>query len=177
MDETFKVPREINQPPESIFIALGWDEFPPDQKRKHYRQFHPKELEKVKMIMPKESPFSSFDIVRGQSRGASKSWWPFGMEPRYDESGEISTETVVGKFKGIVTVQSEKAQKDYQDGKSKALKDLQRALNEVSKKILSKPFWLNISSLETSEGRVKLQKTLENLNLTKLNIPQHIAKL
>ena len=99
------------------------------------------------------------------------------MEPRYDESGEITTETVVGKFKGIVTVQSEKAQKDYQEGKNKALKDLQAALNEVSKKISSKPFWLNISTLETSEGRQKLIKTLENLNLMKLNSPHHIAKL
>jgi hypothetical protein len=35
------------------------------------------------------------------------------MEPKYDESGEITTEIVVGKFKGIVTVQSEKAQKEY----------------------------------------------------------------
>ncbi len=44
-DETLKGYREINQPPESMFIGIGWDEFPPDQKRKHYRRFYPKELE------------------------------------------------------------------------------------------------------------------------------------
>lgn len=89
-----------------MFIGIGWDEFPPEQKRKHYRRFYPKELEKVKMIMAKETPFSSFDIMRGQSRGASKTWWPFGMKPKQDEAGQITTEMVVGKFKGIVTVQS-----------------------------------------------------------------------
>jgi hypothetical protein len=29
-DETLKTYREVNQPPESMFIGIGWDEFPPD---------------------------------------------------------------------------------------------------------------------------------------------------
>jgi hypothetical protein len=37
--------------------------------RKHYRRYYGQELEKVKEIMPKESPFNSYDIVRGRSRG------------------------------------------------------------------------------------------------------------
>ena len=64
-DDTLKGYREINKPPESMFIGIGWDEFPPDQKRKHYRRYYPKELEKVKMIMPRETPFSSYDVIRG----------------------------------------------------------------------------------------------------------------
>jgi hypothetical protein len=44
--------------------------------------------------------------MKGQSRGASKGWWPFGGH-REDESGAVSTEQVVGKFKGIVTVESD----------------------------------------------------------------------
>jgi hypothetical protein len=27
--------------------------------------------------MPRPSPFTSFDIMRGQSRGAKANWWPF----------------------------------------------------------------------------------------------------
>jgi hypothetical protein len=103
-DTTLKGYREINKPPESMFMGIGWDEFPPEQKRKHYRRYYPKELEKVKMIMPKETPFASFDIMRGQSRGASKNWWSFGMKQKQDDAGQITTEMVVGKFKGIVTV-------------------------------------------------------------------------
>ena len=64
-DDTLKGYREINKPPESMFIGIGWDEFPPDQKRKHYRRYYRKELEKVKMIMPRETPFSSYDVIRG----------------------------------------------------------------------------------------------------------------
>jgi len=29
-DDTLKGYREINKPPESMFIGIGWDEFPPD---------------------------------------------------------------------------------------------------------------------------------------------------
>ena len=74
-DATLKGYREVKQPPQSIYMGLGWDENPPDQKRKHYRKFYPKELESVKIIMPKKSPFASYDIFRGQTRGASQNWW------------------------------------------------------------------------------------------------------
>ena len=39
-DETLKVEREVNIPPSSMYIGLGWDEFPPKQQRKHYRHFY-----------------------------------------------------------------------------------------------------------------------------------------
>jgi hypothetical protein len=96
--------REVRVPPGTAYIGLGWDESPPEQKRKHYRRYYAQELETVKEIMPVESPFASFGIMRGQSRGASKQWWNFGGAQRQDDSGEPTTETCVGKFKGIVTV-------------------------------------------------------------------------
>jgi hypothetical protein len=55
--------------------------------------------------MPKESPFNSYDIIRGRTRGNSNPWWVF-KKAKQDEAGEISNETVVGKFKGVITVQS-----------------------------------------------------------------------
>jgi hypothetical protein len=105
-DEKLNLFREINVPPDSMFMGLGWDENP-EQKKRHYRRYFPNELETVKEVMPVESPFSSYNIMRGQSRGASKSWWPFGAQQKQDESGEVTDESVVGKFKGVVTVQSE----------------------------------------------------------------------
>jgi len=74
--------------------------------RKHYRRYYGQELEKVKEIMPKESPFNSFDIVRGRSRGFQNPLWRLTKKMKQDHSGEISTETVVGKFKGLIQVQS-----------------------------------------------------------------------
>jgi hypothetical protein len=134
--------REINLPPSSLFINLGWDEFPTSQgnqdleefvsvrgnalikkkdmitynlrkdttnsldTRKHYRRFYGQELEKVNEIMPKESPFNSYDIVRGRSRGFQNPLWRLTKKMKQDHSGEVSTETVVGKFKGLIQVQS-----------------------------------------------------------------------
>lgn len=103
MDKRLKVYREVKMPPISAYIGLGWDENPPEQKRKHYRRYYTQELETVKEIMPVESPFASFSIMRGQSRGATKQWWKIGGQ-KEDDAGEVTTETVVGKFKGIVTV-------------------------------------------------------------------------
>lgn len=57
-------------------MGLGWDELP-DSGVKHYRRFYPDELENVREIMPYTTPFHTYDIKKGQSRGASRRWWPF----------------------------------------------------------------------------------------------------
>ena len=44
MDQRLKVMREVNPPSDKIFIGLGYDD-DETTKRKHYRQFHPDELE------------------------------------------------------------------------------------------------------------------------------------
>ena len=77
MDKRLQVMREVNPPPETLFLGLGWDETHESQTR-HYRRFYPHELETVTEIMPVPTPFETFELKRGQSRGASKGWWPFG---------------------------------------------------------------------------------------------------
>jgi hypothetical protein len=53
--------------------------------------------------MPVATPFDQYDIKKGQSRGASKGL--FGLfSKKEDESGAVTTEQVVGRFKGIITV-------------------------------------------------------------------------
>lgn len=79
-DHKLNIDREINVPPESIYIGLGWDA-DANSKRKHYRMYYNTELEKVKEIFmdlednPDEnaiaSPFHRFDLRRGQKRGLS----------------------------------------------------------------------------------------------------------
>ena len=71
-DPRLKVDREsYPAPPESLFIGLGWDE-DSSTKRKHYRQYYNDELENIKEVFPEKSPFTSFDIIRGQQRGIAK---------------------------------------------------------------------------------------------------------
>ena len=71
--------------------------------------------------MPKPTPFETYNLMRGQSRGASKGFWPFGKAQKTDESGQVSTEQVVGKFKGIVTVQTEGDKAEYAKRKADLL--------------------------------------------------------
>ena len=68
-DERLKINREIDPPPPSLFIGLGFNASPEDKKR-HYRRYYPDELENVKEVIP-EKPFHECTVIRGQQRGAS----------------------------------------------------------------------------------------------------------
>ena len=50
-DERLKINREVDPPPPSLFIGLGFNATPEDKKR-HYRRYYPDELENVKEVMP-----------------------------------------------------------------------------------------------------------------------------
>jgi len=69
--------------------------------KKHYRTFFDDELENNEAIFTR-MPFFSYDVMRGQSRGAKKSSW-FGSDPT-DESGQVSTLTKCGYFKGSIDI-------------------------------------------------------------------------
>lgn len=101
------------------------------------------------MTLP--SPFDQYNLKRGQSRGA-KGWFSFGAG-KTDDSGAASTEQIVGKFKGIVTVQSEKDRLDYLERKTQLIHDLKVKLNTLSLKKTGKPVELKIEKLDTLEGR------------------------
>ena len=110
--------REVDKPPAGLFVELGWDEDVQDDgyqkvdgsnhfihsgERKHYRSIYPDELENNKDIFPTPSPFDTFEIKRGQTRGLSKGLFAFSHKKK-DESGQDSNEKVAGIFKGIVHV-------------------------------------------------------------------------
>jgi hypothetical protein len=148
--------REVNPPPETLFLGLGWDETHESQTR-HYRRFYPHELETVTEIMPVPTPFETFELKRGQSRGASKGWWPFGAQAKTDASGEVSTEQVVGKFKGTITVQTEEDRKDYANRKADLIHELKVKLNSLSLRKTGKPLELKLEKMDTMEGRQKFE--------------------
>ena len=72
-------------------MPIGFDE-DKDTKRKHYRQYFNDELELVKEIFPTTSPFNTYDLKRGQTRGL-KSGGLFSIfkKQKKDDSGQVST--------------------------------------------------------------------------------------
>ena len=87
-DTTLEIDRECDKPPAALFIGLGWDE-DRTTKRRHYRRFYPKELERVKDVLPQETPFNQYDLKRGQARGAKKGL--FASKAKTDASGCVDT--------------------------------------------------------------------------------------
>lgn len=55
-DDVLECDREVDKPPETLYIALGWDE-DKTTERKHYRRFFNDELENVKSVLAISSPF------------------------------------------------------------------------------------------------------------------------
>lgn len=55
-DIELDIDREIEAPPDSLFLGLGWDE-DATTKKKHYRRYYPDELENVTSVLPHPSPF------------------------------------------------------------------------------------------------------------------------
>jgi len=67
-DARLKIKKEVNPPPDVLYMGLGWDENGEDEtlKKKHYRQFYNDELENNKEYFPNgPSPFNSYELKRG----------------------------------------------------------------------------------------------------------------
>ena len=134
-DPRLKVDREsYPEPPKELYIGLGWDE-DKETKRKHYRQYYPDELENIKEIFPKASPFTSYDIIRGQSRGLPKGglFSFLSAKKKLDESGQESTLKSVGKFKGIIEIESKGAKEHFTVSKKKMIDELIQNVKTISK--------------------------------------------
>ena len=89
--------------------------------KKHYRSFYNDELENDKELF-KRMPFYAYDIWRGQSRGAKKSSW-FGSSD-VDESGQASTLTKAGYFKGSIDITN-------LEDHNRFLKEQEDAINKI----------------------------------------------
>ena len=66
-DNRLKMMREVNKPPPSLYMEIGYNATPPmnpEVDKKHYRKFYDDELENCKDIF-EESPFYTVDVVRG----------------------------------------------------------------------------------------------------------------
>lgn len=177
LDERLKVDREFEHPPGAIYMGLGWDE-DRNTKRKHYRQYYQDELENVPEIFPQKSPFNTLELKKGQSRGVSKGFFSsLFKKTKKDESGQDSTEKIVGYFKGIVEVESRQDRYDYNEKKAKLVETLIKKINEVSKKKTGQELTIDVDLIEDPQERVKLKLKMRSLNISHLNITDHLVNL
>ena len=63
-DSLLNVFRENSGPADTMYMGIGFDEDPEDDK-KHYRRYYPDELENIIEVLPQSSPFEEFNIKRG----------------------------------------------------------------------------------------------------------------
>lgn len=120
----------------------------------------------MKELIPKPTPFNSYEIVRGQTRGAKvNAWKRVTGNFATDQSGNVSTEKRVGKFKAVIEVESRKARKEYLAEKNKLLGELVEGLKALARNRDIKDFNLDLHLLETQEGRFELKNRLEPLGV------------
>ena len=176
-DTVLECDREIGKPPESQFIGLGWDE-DATSKRKHYRRFHNDELENVKDVLGIGSPFNTYEITRGQSRGAKAGLFAslFG-EVKEDESGQVDTTEVMGKFKAVIEVEVRQEKEEYMLKKNELFMKMQKALSSLADSRNMRDFKLDLDELETIEGREKIEEELEPLGIRHLKITKILADI
>jgi hypothetical protein len=164
-DDRLKIFREVNKPPPTIYAELGYNPaHPVDQaaEKKHYRRFYDDELENIKEIFPKK-PFHQCDIIRGQSRGLNKGWFSFFSTTKTDDSGMITNEKVVGKFKGKVNIENKDEKDAYKATKDSRMKIILSLLNDLHQRKFSRLMDFRLSDLESFENTLKFEHMLEDM--------------
>jgi hypothetical protein len=58
LDPRLNVYVETNQPPNTLYEAIGWDRIHNETHEKHYRKYFTQELENVKEVMSSPSDFN-----------------------------------------------------------------------------------------------------------------------
>lgn len=147
-DKRLQIHREAAPPPKEVFLPVGYDP-KHDSKQKHYRRFYPDELENVREVIPR-SPFESFEVKRGQSRGLSKGWF---FANKVDSDGNLSSEKTVGKFKGIVTVINKQREESFNLVKETRIQILKGSLDDLSKAVFNEKLDFDYDTLSTAEGK------------------------
>lgn len=174
-DERLKINREVNAPPDSLFMAIGFNQTPEDDI-KHYRRFYPDELENIDDMVG-DKPFNEFDILRGASRG-NKAGLFSGMfgKPKTDDSGQISTIKKVGSFKGVVKVRNPDEKDDFLQRKKGKEDRVMQLLNQIHNKRFGKDIVVNVDDLETAEGKNEFLAMLHKMGCSHLKIVRFLVQ-
>ena len=94
-----------------------------------------------------------------------------------DESGQESTEQVVGFFKGIIEIESKEDKIEYKRKKTMLIENLISLLKQISKIKLKEEIDIDIEALGSPEERKAFDLQLRRLDVSHLNITKHLANL
>jgi hypothetical protein len=173
-DDRLKISREVDPPPESMFIAIGFNQTA-DEKNRHYRRYYPDELENISEAVGKK-PFNEFKLRKGAQRGVKPGLFSMFSKPKTDDSGNISTVKEVGYFKGVVKVHNPDQKDDFMA--TKLARDA--AVIDLVKKIYKRRFGeemdLNVDELESQEGKAKFMGILKNMGCGHLDIARFLVE-
>jgi len=97
--------------------------------------------------MPVESPFDQYMIKKGQSRGGGGGLLGLFSKKKTDESGEVTTEQIMGKFKGLITVDSKQRMEEFEIAKQEKLAEVKRVLAQLSWKVKNKELKIDSQKL------------------------------
>ena len=179
-DERLKVYREVDAPPESIYMAVGYDGAVTDQApvkgERHYRKFYMDELENNHEIFCRK-PFHKIAIMRGQSRGLNPGFFDklFGGGNE-DESGNPSDEKQVGEFKGHVMIYNQKNRERYVAERAAKVAEMESVLNEIHLKRFGKRFKTDIRNLESAEEKHKFKRALVDMDAYKDDLMKFLTE-
>jgi hypothetical protein len=94
-----------------------------------------------------------------------------------DESGQESTEQIVGFFKGLIEIESKEDKINYKRLKTMLIENLISLLKQISKLKLKEEIEIDIQALGSPEERRAFELKLRRLDVSHLNITKHLANL
>ena len=169
-DERLKIQREVHVPPESLFMAIGYDGAVTDQApvagNRHYRKYYMDELENNREIF-KHSPFYKTPVMRGQERGLKAGLFDKLLGIGKTEQGSLSSLKEVGWFKGHVSVYNE-AERETQAGqKASKLASIVKLLQDVHTKKYGEPLRIDPRNLflQSADSKNKFKRRLIDMEV------------
>jgi uncharacterized protein YicC (UPF0701 family) len=82
-------------------------------------------------------------------------------QAKTDASGQVSNEKFAGKFKAVIEVEGHEAKQEYLQRKQELLDELLNYLKQLAKHLKITDFDLDLTKLETMEGRMEMKRDLE----------------
>ena len=98
-------------------------------------------------------------------------------EVKQDESGQVSTEEVMGKFKAVIEVEVREEKEHYFQEKETLFRDMQVSLQKLAESRGIHNFELDLDKLETIEGREELEDEMEPLAIRHLKVTKILADI
>ncbi len=98
-------------------------------------------------------------------------------EVKEDESGQTSTEQLMGKFKAVIEVEVKEEKEEYFKRKERLFRGMQAALKSLAESRGIMNFTLDLDKLETIEGREELEDQMEPLAIRHLKVTKILADI